>query len=140
MPHAVEAPVPPVSPHPAQRFDFSVAEVFTLGSGRVGYVLVLAEPYARQTGHLWWKTLSDPQFTLEIWSVIHGEFEDTFLSDIESAVEGLQRGEWPLWPTLDQDASTYQLRWLDIDESRRVFTEVFDLDLAEQRRRRKRLD
>ena len=129
---------PRVSPHPAQRFDFSVAEV--LGDGPVGYVLVFAEPYALQTGHLWWKTLSDPWFTLEMWSSIHGEFEDTFLSDIESAVEGLQRGEWPVWPTSDRDASTYLLRWLDIHEASRVSVEVFDLDLAEERRRRKRLD
>ena len=66
---------------------------------------MFADPYARATGHLWWKTLSDPYMTLEFWTSIHGEFDDPFLwtsEDVNAAVEALQRGEWPF----DQDAST----------------------------------
>jgi len=129
---------PPVPPHPAQDFAFSLAEVLAIGNGPVGHVLVFAEPYARSTGHLWWKRLSDHEMTLEIWSSIHGEFEEMFLSDIGSAVEGLQRGEWPVWRTFDEDASTYLLRWLGHDDSQRVSMEVFGLDLPQERRRRKR--
>ena len=105
------------------------------------HLLVFAEPYARQTGHLWWKTLSDPSLTLEFWSYVHGEFDDQFLSnieDVDAAVEVLQRGQWP---PLGWDASTtYRLRWLDSDESRRVSAGVFGLDLEAERRERKRLD
>jgi hypothetical protein len=132
---------PPVPPHPAQSFDFRVAEVLAIGDGPVGHVLVFAEPYAQQSGHLWWKSLSHPHMTLEIWSYIDGEFEDTFLSDVGGAVERLQRGEWPVWPTDDDDdARTYLLRWLDAEESRRVSREAFGLDVDEERRRRKRIE
>lgn len=129
---------PPVSPHAAQDFDFRVAEVLAIGDGRVGHVLVFAEPYAQQAGHLWWKAMSHPKMTLEVWSHIDGEFDDTFLYDIGDAVERLQRGEWPVWPTRDDDARTYLLVWLGIDESRRVSMEAFGLDLDQERRRRKR--
>lgn len=131
---------PPAPPHPAQSFDFRVAEVLAIGDGTVGHVLVFAEPYAQQSGHLWWKSLSDPHMTLEIWSYIDGEFEETFLSDVGGAVDRLQRGEWPVWPADDDDARTYLLRWLDADESRRVSIEAFGLDLDEERRRRKRIE
>ena len=130
---------PPVPPHPAQSFDFRVAEVLGIGDGPVGHVLVFAEPYAQQSGHLWWKSLSHPHMTLEIWSSIDGEFEDTFLYDVGDAVERLQRGEWPVWPTDDDDeARTYLLRWLDADESGRVSRDAFGLDLGEERQRRTR--
>ena len=56
---------PPISPHPAHTFDFSVAELLAPDDGPLGHLLVFAEPYARQTGHLWWKILSDPYLTLE---------------------------------------------------------------------------
>ena len=131
---------PQVPPHPAQSFDFRVAEVLAIGDGPVGHVLVFAEPYAQQSGHLWWKSLSHPHMTLEIWSYIDGEFEDTFLSDVGGAVERLQRGEWPLWPTPEDDARTYLLVWLGIDESRRVSMEAFGLDLDQERRRRQRAE
>ena len=128
--------------HPTRRrrFDFSVAEVLLPNGEPVGHLLVFADPYARATGHLWWKTLSDPYMTLEFWTSIHGEFDDPFLwtsEDVNAAVEALQRGEWPF----DQDASTtYRLRWLDVNESRRVSADVFGLDVATERRRRNRLD
>lgn len=131
---------PPVPPHPAQEFDFRVAEVLAIGDGPVGHVLVFAEPYAEQTGHLWWKELSHPKMTLEIWSNIDGEFEDTFLPEVGGAVERLQRGEWPVWPTHDEDARTYLLQWLGIDESRQVSIAAFGLDLDQERRRRKRIE
>src|SRR4051794_21756528 len=67
---------------------------------------------------------------LEIWSFIDGAFEETFLSDIGNAVEGLQRGELPVWRTFDEDAPACVLRWLRNDESHRVSMEVFGLDLA----------
>jgi hypothetical protein len=56
---------PSVPAHPAQQFDFRVAEMSDLDGERVGYLMVIADPYARQEGHLWWKTLTDPYFTLE---------------------------------------------------------------------------
>lgn len=131
---------PSVPPHPAQSFDFRVAEVLAIGDGPIGQVLVFAEPYAQQSGHLWWKSLSHPHMTLEIWSYIDGEFEDTFLYDVGGAVERLQCGEWPVWPTDDDDdARTYLLRWLDADESGRVSRDAFGLDLDEERLRRKRI-
>ena len=46
---------PQVPPHPAQSFDFRVAEVLAIGDGPVGHVLVFAETYAQQSGHLWWE-------------------------------------------------------------------------------------
>ena len=125
---------PPVPPHPAQAFDFRVAEVLA-GDGLVGHLLVIAEAYARETGHLWWKTLSDPHITLELWSSIHGKFYDDFLGDEE--VTNLQRGEWR---SFDQGTpTTYLLRWLDPHKAREVSAEVFELDLDAERRRRKRL-
>ena len=69
---------PPIAPGPAQAFAFSVAELLAADSAPVGHLLVFAEPYARETGHLWWKTLSDPYLTLEVWSSIDGKFEDRF--------------------------------------------------------------
>ena len=103
---------PPVPPHPAQAFDFRVAELLA-GARPVGHLLVIAEPYARETGRLWWKTLSDPHVTLEFWSSIRGEFDDGFLADdknVDAEVTGLQRGEWR---TFDKEPTTYSLRWLD---------------------------
>lgn len=132
---------PPMPPHPAQTFDFSLAELLAPDGQPLGHLLVFAEPYARKTGHLWWKTLSAPSLTLEFWSYVHGEFDDQFLSnieDVDAAVEVLQRGQWP---PLGWDAlTTYRLRWLDIDQSRRASAEVFGLDLEAERRIRKRLD
>ena len=56
-------PFPPVPPHPAQTFDFSVAEVLSPDGDPVGHLLVFTEPYARVAGRLWWKKLSDPYMT-----------------------------------------------------------------------------
>jgi hypothetical protein len=134
---------PPISPHPAQAFDFCMAEVLASDGEPVGHVLVFAEPYARSTGQLWWKNLSDPFVTLEFWSEIDGEFDDPFLGsaeEVNAAVERLQRAEWPPWSADDGDEPTYRLRWLDIDESSRVAADVFELDLSAERRRRKRGD
>ena len=84
--------------------------------------------------------LSDPYFTLEFWSSIHGDFDDPFLrtsEDVDAAVEGLQRREWQ--PSDGDASTTYLLRWLPIDEARRVSLDAFGLDLTAERRRRKRL-
>ena len=62
--HAVEAPVPADFTSPGAHVDFSVAELLAPDDGPLGHLLVFAEPYARQTGHLWWKILSDPYLTL----------------------------------------------------------------------------
>jgi hypothetical protein len=111
---------PPVAVHPAQQFDFRVAEVSGVGDRTVGHLLVFAEPYARQAGRLWWKTLSNACLTLEVWSSIDGEFDESFLfadEDVDAAVEGLRRGEWQMGGAA---STTYLLRWLDLDESRRI--------------------
>jgi hypothetical protein len=131
---------PPVAAHPAQQFDFRVAEVSEVGGRTVGHLLVFAEPYARRAGLLWWKTLSEVCLTLEVWSSIDGEFDESFLfavEDVDAAVENLRRGEWQVGGTA---STTYLLRWLDLDESRRVSADVFGVDLEAERRRRKRLD
>jgi hypothetical protein len=131
---------PPVAVHPAQQFDFRVAEVLGVGDRTVGHLLVFAEPYARPSGRLWWKTLSDACLTLEVWSSIDGEFDESFLvadEDVDAAVEGLRRGEWQVGGAA---STTYLLRWLDLDESRRVSVDVFGVDLEAEQRRRKRLD
>jgi hypothetical protein len=131
---------PPVPAHPAQQFDFRSAAVDELGGGTVGHLLVFAEPYAQQDGHLWWKTFAETSLTLEIWSYINGEFRESFLfedGDVDAAVEGLRRGEWQADGTA---STTYLLRWIDPDESCRVSADVFGVDLQAERRRRKRLD
>jgi hypothetical protein len=131
---------PPVAVHPAQEFDFCVAEVSGVGGRTGGHLLVFAEPYARQSGRLWWKTLSDACLTLEVWSSIDGEFDESILvavEDVDAAVDGLRRDEWQVGGTA---STTYLLRWLDLDESRRVSADVFGVDLEAERRRRKRLD
>jgi hypothetical protein len=46
----------------------------------------------------------------------------------------------PLWPTPEDDARTYLLVWLGIDESRRVSMEAFGLDLDQERTRRQRAE
>jgi hypothetical protein len=131
---------PPVAAHPAQQFDFRVAEVSEVGGRTVGRLLVFAEPYARRAGRLWWKTLPDACLTLEVWSSIDGEFDESLLfavEDVDAAVEGLRRGEWQVGGTA---CTTYLLRWLDLDESRGVSADLFGVDLEAERRRRKRLD
>jgi hypothetical protein len=132
---------PTFAPGPAPAFDFSVAERLAADDVPVGHLLVFAEPYARASGHLWWKTLSDPYLTLEVLSSINGEFADSFFSsseDVDGAVAFLQRGQWQ--PVAQQHSATYVLRWLDAGQSCRVSAEAFGLDLAAERRRRKRPD
>lgn len=50
-----------------------------------GHLLVFAELYAREAGHLWWKNLSDPRPELELWSFIGGEWDEFSFVDADDA-------------------------------------------------------
>ena len=132
-------PFPSVPAHPARRFDFRVAEAAEDSGTVAGHLLVFAGFYAREAGHLWWKNLSDPRPVLELWSFIGGEWDEfSFVDadDVDAAVEDFERCQWQSFaggvPT------TLQLRWLDADESTRVATDVFGVDLNAERRRQRR--
>jgi hypothetical protein len=130
---------PSVPAHPAQRFDFRVAEAAEDGGKATGHLLIFAEFYARQAGHLWWKTLSDPCPALELWSFIDGKWDESFLLDVDevdAAVEDLERGQWQSFASTG--STTLLLRWLGVDESSRVAADVFGVDFKAERRRRLR--
>ena len=67
----LQARVPAIAPCPAQAFDFSVAESSPQQiARRSGTCWCSQSLHARETGHLWWKTLSDPYLTLEVWFLL----------------------------------------------------------------------
>jgi hypothetical protein len=131
-------PFPSVPAHPARRFDFRVAEAAD-DRTVAGHLLVFAEFYAEEAGHLWWKNLSDPRPVLELWSLIGGEWDEPSLmdaDDVDAAVEDFERCQWQSFA--GGGRTTLQLRWLDAHESTRVATNVFGVDLNAERRRRLR--
>ncbi|EIV94348.1 hypothetical protein [Frankia sp. QA3] len=105
-------------PHPRLgRYSHRVAWIFD-GPNPIGYLLVVPDVYSIQTGGaLWWRRWSEGRHGATLYLALPGTrfpFTDTIVwpDDLSEELDDWDLGRFQL---VDE---TYDLRWLDEDESR----------------------
>jgi hypothetical protein len=94
------------------------------GHDEVGLLLVRVEPYAEvESGHLWWSRWSKSYDVLWLWTIVDGEFNDSYLPG--DAVE--QELHYYAAGLYDHYGETLCVRWTSAEESARLRRSEFRL-------------
>lgn len=83
----------------------------------VGWVLVLVEPYAVQVGgHLWWRRWGSTRDWLWEWTVVNGNFSDTYVPEdaADEVLADYDSGRF------DYYGEALRVVWTDASESEKL--------------------
>jgi hypothetical protein len=101
-----------------------VARLFR-GDEEVGLLLVRVEPFAQVlSGRLWWTRWSEPYDVLWMWTIVDGEFSDSYLPDeaVDEELRGYADGRY------EHYGEGLLLKWTTPQESAHLRRSEFGVD------------